>query len=196
MVGYLHVDRLHVRSLLMFERVAAWSIHHRWWAVAVWFAVVAGLTAASQAAGTAYHNDFSLPGTQSQQALDLLRAHSPTQSGDTVQVVVASAAGVSAADVTAVLSALQGLPHVAGLGQPVVAPSGTVAYATVTLDGSAQDIPPAAIRTLIAVAQQHAPPSKQVELGGDAVRGAQDSGGGPADGVGILAALIILVLLF
>ena len=35
-----------------------------------------------------------------------------------------------------------------------------------------------------------------MELGGDAVRGAEDGGGGPAEGVGILAALVILVLLF
>ncbi|GAA4949913.1 MMPL family transporter [Actinoplanes utahensis] len=35
-----------------------------------------------------------------------------------------------------------------------------------------------------------------VEVGGDAVRTAEESGGGPAEGAGLLAALIVLVLLF
>ena len=72
----------------VFERLAGWSTRHRWWAVAAWFLVLIGLTVGSQAVGLAYHNDFSLPGTQSQEALDLLRQHSPAQAGDTIQAVV------------------------------------------------------------------------------------------------------------
>jgi putative drug exporter of the RND superfamily len=178
----------------VFERLAGWSTRHRWWAVAAWFLVLIGLTVGSQAAGVAYHNDFSLPGTQSQEALDLLREHAPARAGDTVQVVVAGSA-VSAPDVRGVTASLERLPHVASIGEPVVSAGGKVAYATVTLDASAQDVPVADVRRIIATAHE-SPGGFQVELGGDAVRGAEDGGGGPAEGVGILAALVILVLLF
>jgi RND superfamily putative drug exporter len=178
----------------VFERLAGWSTRHRWWAVAAWFLVLIGLTVGSQAVGVAYHNDFSLPGTQSQEALDLLRQHAPARAGDTIQVVVAGSA-VSAPEVRGVTASLEGLPHVASVGEPVVSAGGTVAYATVTLDASAQDVPAADVRRIIAAAHESAG-GFQVELGGDAVRGAEDGGGGPAEGAGILAALVILVLLF
>jgi putative drug exporter of the RND superfamily len=178
----------------VFERLAGWSTRHRWWAVAAWFLVLIGLTVGSQAVGVAYHNDFSLPGTQSQQALDLLRQHAPARAGDTIQVVVAGSA-VSAPEVRSVTASLEGLPHVASVGEPVVSVGGTVAYATVALDASAQDVPAADVRRIIATAHESAG-GFQVELGGDAVRGAEDGGGGPAEGAGILAALVILVLLF
>ena len=43
----------------------------------MWVAVLAGVTGAAQAVGANYHNDFSLPGTESQQALDTLRSTHP-----------------------------------------------------------------------------------------------------------------------
>jgi RND superfamily putative drug exporter len=176
------------------ERLAGWATRHRWWTVLIWVLFVGALVAGSQALGSRYHNDFSLPGTQSQEALDLLRTHSPGQAGDTVQVVVASPSGVTASSVADVTSALVGLPHVASVGTPVVSSHGTVGYAVVTLDAVAQDIPAADIQRIITTAQGAS--SLEVQLGGDAIRGAEEGGGGPAEGVGILAALIILVLLF
>ena len=76
-----------------FERLASWSQRRRWWAVALWVIALAVVTVASQAAGSAYHNDFSLPGTGSQQALDTLRKHAPCQAGATVQIVMADPGG-------------------------------------------------------------------------------------------------------
>ena len=188
-----------------FERLASWSQRRRWWAVALWVIALAVVTVASQAAGSAYHNDFSLPGTESQQALDTLRKHDPGQAGATVQIVMQDPRGMRAPDtkqrVTAMLGRVAHLPHVAGVHGPYNGPAaisrdGTIAYATVTLDGQAETIPATDVRTLIATAQDAAGDGLRVELGGDAIRGAEQAPGGTAEGVGLLAALVILVLLF
>ena len=71
-----------------FERLASWSQRRRWLAVALWVFALAAVTIAARAAGTDYHNDYSLPGTQSQQALDTLKKHASAQSGTAVQIVL------------------------------------------------------------------------------------------------------------
>lgn len=188
-----------------FERLASWSQRRRWWAVALWVIALTAVTAASQAAGSAYHNDFSLPGTESQQALDTLERHAPAQAGATVQIVLADPGGLRTPDtqerLTAMLGQVAELPHVAGVHSPYADPAaisrdGTIAYATVMLDAQAQDIPAADVRTIIQTAQHAAGDGLRVELGGDAVRGAEQGSGGTAEGVGLLAALVVLVLLF
>jgi RND superfamily putative drug exporter len=174
-------------------------------ALVLWVVVLAGVTVASQAVGSDYHNDFSLPGTESQRALDSLREHAPGRAGDTVQVVVQHSGGVrtpaTRARVEAMLHDLRGLPHVADVGSPyadaaAVSRDGTTAYATVTLDGPAQEVSTQAIRRMIDAAKAAEGDGLRVELGGDAVRGAEESEGGAAEGAGLLAALVILVLLF
>ncbi|HEX7744707.1 MAG TPA: MMPL family transporter, partial [Micromonosporaceae bacterium] len=188
-----------------FERLAGWAYRRRWWAVAAWLAILVGVTLAGRAVGADYHNDFSLPGTESQAALDTLRERSPVQAGTTVQVVLADPDGLAAAGterrVEDMLDRVRALPHVADVRSPyddpaAVSRDGTVGYATVTLDGQAQDVPAEDVRTIVDTARSSAGDGLRVELGGEAVRGAQESGGGPAEGVGLLAALVILVLLF
>ena len=188
-----------------FERLASWAQRRRWWAVALWVIALAAIAVAAQAAGSAYHNDFSLPGTESQQALDTLEEHAPAQAGAAVQIVMADPGGMRAPHtqerVTEMLGQVGHLPQVASVHSPYAGPGaisrdGTIAYATVTLDGQAQDIPGADVRTIIRTAQHAAGDGLQVELGGDAVRGAEQGPGGSAEGVGLLAALVVLVLLF
>src|SRR5262249_1299428 len=66
--------------------------------------------------------DYSVPGSDSKQAQDLLAQRFPVQAGDTVDVVVRSDAGVTGSaarsDVTALLRKLGGMPHVAAVENP------------------------------------------------------------------------------
>src|SRR5215472_13690742 len=168
-----------------FERLASWSQRRRWWAVALWVIALAAITTGARAAGSDYHNDYSLPGTQSQQALDTLEKHVPGQGGAAVQIVMADPGGIRAPEtrqrVTAMLGQVAQLPHVAGVHSPYTGPAaishgGTIAYATVTLDKQAEQVPKADVRAIIHTAQ--------------------DAPGGTAEGAGLLAALVVLVLLF
>ncbi|MEU8120902.1 MMPL family transporter [Spirillospora sp. NPDC049024] len=181
-----------------FGRLAAWSQRRRWAALALWVLVVAAITVGSQAAGAAYHNDFSLPGTESQAAADLMEEHGSRQAGATVQIVAEAPAGLRAErqDVGRMLDEVRRLPAVADVGDLSVSRSGTVGYATVTLDGAAEDVPKERVTKIIDTAQAASGDGLRVELGGDAVRGAEEGGGGGAEGAGMLAALVILVFLF
>jgi len=67
--------------------LATWCVRHRRLVVLFWVAALIVVTLISQAAGTDFSNSFSLPKTESTEAIDLLQAVSPTQSGDTEQVV-------------------------------------------------------------------------------------------------------------
>ncbi|QKW36595.1 MMPL family transporter [Actinomadura sp. NAK00032] len=181
-----------------FGRLAAWSQRHRWAALLLWAAVVAAITVGSQAAGSAYHNDFSLPGTDSQAAADLMAEHGSQQAGATVQIVARDGGGLAAdrRDIGRMLDRVRGLPSVAGVGDLTVSEQGTIGYATVTLDASAQDVPKDHVTKIIETARAASGDGLRVELGGDPVRGAEEGGGGGAEGAGMLAALVILVLLF
>ena len=187
------------------ERLAGWAHRHRWWALALWVVLLAGVAATASAVGSAYHNNFSLPGSESQRALDALRAHAPAQTGGSVRVVLADGDGLAApatrARVESMLDRVRALPHVAEVRSPYQDPSamsrdGTIGYATLTLDRSDQDVPPAAVQQIMDTARAATGDGLRVELGGDSVVNAEEGAGGSAEGVGLLAALVVLVLLF
>ncbi|RIQ20546.1 MMPL family transporter [Jiangella rhizosphaerae] len=172
-------------------------------AIGLWVAVLAGVTVLSQAVGDDYHDEHTLPGTESQQLSDTLEDAAPAQAGDSVQVVLHDEDGVEAQRerIEPMLGELSTLPHVVHVADPFQTPGtmsedGTIAYATVTLDGTAADVPADAVRDIIDTAQAASGDGLAVELGGDAVRGAEESEGGAAEGAGMLAALVILVFMF
>ena len=183
-----------------FERLAAWAQRRRRRALAAWVALLAGITLLSSAIGGDFHNDFSLPGTESQAAIDTLERHAPARAGDTIEIVVHDPDGVRSPAVRervdGMLERVRELPHVAAVGDLTTAPDGTIAYATVTLDGASTDVPDAAVARMVDTAREAAGDGLRVELGGDAVRSATEEGGGASEGVGMLAALIVLVFLF
>ncbi|WP_419994035.1 MMPL family transporter [Streptomyces boninensis] len=187
----------------VFSRLAGWSQRHRWGALLLWVVVVAAITAGSQAAGSDYRNDFSLPGTDSQAATDLLKEHGAAQAGDSVQIVFKDDDGLHGerAGVERMLGKVADLPSVTGVRSPyedraAVSEDGTIGYATVTLSGKAEEVPKEDVVRIIDTAQAAAGDGLGVELGGDAVRGAVEEEGGAAEGAGMLAALVVLVLLF
>lgn len=186
-----------------FERIAAWSGRHRWLAVGLWLVVLAGTTIAAQAVSSDYHNDHTLPGTESQRVFDTLAEHGQGQAGDSLRIVVHHPKGVGAARdrVTGMLDQVRRLPSVAQVRSPyedptAVSPDGTIAYATVNLAGPRGSVPDEDVRRIIDTARSAAGDGLTVELGGDVVAGAEAAPGGPAEGAGLLAALVILVLLF
>ncbi|WP_151480507.1 MMPL family transporter [Streptomyces albicerus] len=186
-----------------FGALAGWAQRHRWAALLLWVAVLAAVTLGSQATGSAYQNDFSLPGTDSQAATDLYKKHGSAQAGDSVEIVLKDGQGIdgSKAAVEKMLAEVKGLPSVAGVRSPyadasAVSKDGTIGYATVTLDGKAEAVPKEDVTAIIDTAKGAEADGLQVELGGDAVRGAEEKGSPTAELAGIVAAVVILGLLF
>ncbi|MFI5587868.1 MMPL family transporter [Amycolatopsis sp. NPDC051758] len=179
-------------------RLAGWAQRHRWLAVALWALVLIGVTFTSRLAGSAYHDDNSLPGTESQQVVDLLQ--NTAQSGASAQIVFKSDSGLAAQSATVenILGNVRLQPHVRSVTGPFDSPAtlsedGRIGYATVAFDAASTDLPYDDIVKFVDTAKQPGP--LQVALAGDPVKRVSE-GGGPAEGVGLLAALVILVFLF
>ncbi|MFC3690439.1 MMPL family transporter [Aquipuribacter hungaricus] len=123
-------------QLYAFGRLA----HRRWRLVMlVWVLVLAGAGTAAAALSAGTTNSFSIPGTESQEALDRLSATFPQVSGSSAQVVAVAADGDvrdETGSVAEVVDALEGLQDVAAVA-PVLAEDGTLLpEAQVSDDGS------------------------------------------------------------
>jgi putative drug exporter of the RND superfamily len=188
-------------------KLTRWTIAHRRIVVVSWIVLAFGVLGVSQAVGKRNANNFSLPNTDSQQAIDLLQGRFPAQAGDADQIVFRTRAGkltdASARAVIApALTRIARLPHVAGVVSPyapganAVSKTGTIGFATVEFDQRANELPKAAIDRVINTAVAMRSPTLQVELGGQAIKQAQQASLGFATGVGLLAAVVVLLLSF
>jgi putative drug exporter of the RND superfamily len=188
--------------------LARWSVRHRLLAVLLWLAALGGVTAAAAVAGSAYSNDYDVPGTESGRAMQLLEKGFPGLTGDSDTVVWHTASGtVRAPDVeqtmTAALDEIAELPGVAAVTSPYdgqgagrVSADRHTAYATVTFDRQAQDIGESDVRAVVDTAKSAETDGLRVELGGTAISGAQSSGGHLAEVVGVIVAAVVLFLAF
>ncbi|MDT0494496.1 MMPL family transporter [Streptomyces griseus] len=99
-----------------------WCARHFLTVLVLWVAALAGLQVLQHAYGGDYSDDFSLPGTQSQDGLDVLKAHAPSAGGYSAQVVLHDAdkplTSVSDQVATAVAD-LEKLPDVLSAQNPL-----------------------------------------------------------------------------
>src|SRR5215469_11971508 len=132
--------------------LARWCFRHRLVVVATWLVAVIACIAVQRGVGSGYADNFTLPNTESAQAIHLLQRAAPEHSGDTDQLVVAVDHG-SITDpavrlrTEALIGRVARLPHVSGITSPYsagsagqIAPSKRVAFATVNFNESAADL--------------------------------------------------------
>jgi RND superfamily putative drug exporter len=81
------------QQLGIVARVGGWAAGHRRLVLLGWIVALVGAFGASSAVGTNYSNSFSLKGTDSQRAVDLLKRNFPAQSGDSDQIVFRARSG-------------------------------------------------------------------------------------------------------
>ena len=132
------------------RRLAAWCFRHRALTIIAWLAVLVVLTAIHTAAGSTYTDNFTLTGTGSYEAQQLLARATPRPSGETDQLVIAVSRGtVRAPAVRArarrLFARVDRLPGVVAVGSPYasgrsgqIAPGGRIAYADVDFGAKAQ----------------------------------------------------------
>ena len=188
-------------------RIARWTMAHRRTVVVAWIVAVVGIFAVSNSVGKKTASSFTLPGTGSQQAVDLLQSRFPAQAGDADQIVFQARTGTlnSAADrasIDAMLARVAGLPHVTSVvspyaaGQHAISRDGTIGFATVNFDERANALPVAAVNRVISTAESARSATLDVQLGGQAIEQAQQASLGFATIVGIAAAIVILLISF
>ncbi|GGS64202.1 membrane protein [Streptomyces tanashiensis] len=187
--------------------IARWCLRHRLVVVLLWLLALGGTAAGATLAGSAYSNDYEVPGTESGRATALLDRGFHGLGGDSDTIVWHTDRGSVRADAVeqrmeAMLDKVADLPGIAAVTSPYgdargqVSEDGHTAYATVTFDAQADDIPETQARALVDTARAAASDDLQVELGGSAVALTEAPGGHIAEIVGVAVAAVVLFLAF
>jgi RND superfamily putative drug exporter len=186
--------------------LARWCIAHRRIVIIGWVVALIAANAIGQGVGSDYNSNFKGPNTAgSQQALNLLAKYFPTHKGDSASIVFEASASIGSkavhAEITGLLTKIGRLPHVSDVVTPyagphAISPGGRIAYATVLFDERSFAIPRPAIDRVISTAEGARTASLQIQLGGSPIEQVEPPKTGPSTGVGILAAMIILLITF
>ena len=190
------------------KSLATWCVRRRIIVVALWLIALIGMTVLSQSVGTAYSNSFSLPHTESTQALDLLQAAAPKQSGDQERIVFHTTDGTSVTDpavqssIEQMIAKVEKLPHVSVVESPYspvgarqISADGQTAFINVTFDVQAQNVSTTQAKAFVNTALTAQSHNLQVAVSGQIAESAdRQSFGGT--GLGILLAAVVLLLVF
>lgn len=188
-------------------------MRHRLLTVLIWLLALGGTAAAAGTAGSAFSNDYEVPGTESGRAHDLLREGFHGQGGDTDTIVWRAPDHQSARTpdieqrMTRALDAVAALPGVGSVAGPYgpgpesaarISPDGRTAYAVVTFDQQADSVPKAQARAVVDAAKNPATEAGglQVELGGRAIQLTEAPTAHLAEVIGVAVAALVLFLAF
>ncbi|MBC7275505.1 MMPL family transporter [Nocardioides sp.] len=173
--------------------------------LALWLLLAVLLGALTVSLGGKLQNDFTIPGTESQQGLDALTQRFPEVSGTSAQLVFVAPEGEKIedhrAEVRAVLAEVEKVDHVATVTDPLASENRTVsddgrdALATVQLDRGLDELPEGVTEDLEKAAELPEGSPVELHIGGDAysVTGVHVSA---TEAIGLLIALLVLAITF
>jgi RND superfamily putative drug exporter len=193
---------------MLLQRLAGSCHRNRWRVLGGWVVLLVALVSLNSTVGGKFLDDFDLPGSDSQAALDLLEEHGfAARAGFSGQVVVAADDVRDPQVAQAVEGFLDEVQRAIGpageivspygaAGAPQISDDGTVAYAEVNLDDRDSDEYTELgeeIRGLADEADVDMPTGSRVELGGDIFA---EPPVFSSEGLGFLAAMVILLIAF
>ncbi len=189
----------------MLGRWSRFVMRRRWLVVAAWAVVVASFVAMDSRTTADFVDQFSIPGSDSQRARDLLQARFPAEAGSTATLVVHAPRGLNGpivrGRVETVVEELRRSPRVASVTTPydnraLVSRDGRTGLATIRFDDGERPLERSSIGRLVETAKSASSPDLQFELSGQAVRRYERSGPGQAEAVGLTAAIVVLLIAF
>ncbi|WP_371407177.1 MMPL family transporter [Kribbella sp. NBC_00662] len=184
-------------------RLGRLAFRGRRFVVLIWLGLLAAGIAGAVTLSGPTANGFSIPGTESQRAADLLNERFPQAGADaaTARIVFQAPAGQKLTDTPQVQQSLDRIataPQVARVLDPftakAISPDGRTGYAQVTYDVPAADVTPEAKEAVDAAIAPARASGLTVEYGGDALQ--------PQDGqqltevIGIGVAAVVLLITF
>ncbi|MFJ3497352.1 MMPL family transporter [Streptomyces sp. NPDC086091] len=187
-------------------KVGRLAFRRRHFVALIWIALLtlAGVGAAS--APAAGNSSFSIPGTEAQKAFDLLEQRFPGMAADgaTARVVFKAPEGEKMTDpahratVEKTVRELSDGSEVGSVTDPykadAVSKDGTIAYASVAYDVSGMELEESSREALTDAADHAKDAGLTVEVGGDALSAAPETGA--TEIIGIAIAAVVLVITF
>ncbi|MFE2722727.1 MMPL family transporter [Kitasatospora sp. NPDC059327] len=188
-------------------RLGRWAFLRRRLVTLLWVALLATAGVLAAKAPTAPDDGFAMPGTEAQQAFDLMDERFPgsTAEGASARLVFVAPSGqtISAGpNQQAVERTVAEIAHgeqVTGAVSPfqagAVSKDGSTAYATVSYDAKPGSLSTAATDALRQAAQHGRDAGLTVEIGGSALMGGAEAGG-TSEAIGMAISAVVLVITF
>jgi RND superfamily putative drug exporter len=196
----------------MLERLGRGCARHHRIVLILWVALAVLLVIVQGAAGGRTRDVFTIPGTDSQAAIDLLQQRFPTENLPAATVVYQAQSGTlrdgtHQTEIESAVARMQKLPKVKSVGNPFatgaaaiggrISPDGTIATITVTYNATIGELNDGVYSSLTAAAKV---PGVNVQFGGvvtDLFNQAINSGISKySDEIGLLIAVIIILFAF
>nr|WP_245567475.1 MMPL family transporter [Nocardia vinacea] len=188
-------------------RLGRFAFEKRRLVVLLWLGVMAALVAGAANAPTAPTDTFSIPGTESQQAFDLLGERFPGTKSDGAQARIVFVAPdgqqisseQNKAAVEQIVADVARGAQVKGVLDPfqtgAVSKNGTTAYATVSYGVTSDSLSDASKTALTDAVDTGKAAGVTVEIGGSALQ-AKPEMGGATEAIGIAIAAVVLMVTF
>ncbi len=181
------------------------SVRHRRVVLGLWLALLVGMGTLGSVAGGETSDELTLPGTESQQAFDLLDETFPAQGGSSTRVVLAAEDGASLADPAAteaietVVADINSIEGVTGAASPAetgtMSPDGTVAFADVRYPVSGMEVEESTLEEIEAAVETARDAGITVEFGGEVIPGAETEPPS-SEAIGLAVAVVVLLVSF
>jgi len=190
----------------LLHRLGSFSVRHRRLVIITWLIGITALSAGAIAISKPFADGFSVPGTESQQAIELIEDRTPGADADAAsgRVVFAAPDGQSLESgagrdaVEEAVGAIGEIPGVAGVSDPytaeAVSTDGGTAYADVDFSMPAGDIAKEQTDGVAAAVQPATDAGLRVEVGGDAAAAPAEAPIGEI--LGIVVAALVLTITF
>jgi uncharacterized membrane protein YdfJ with MMPL/SSD domain len=182
-------------------RLGGWAFQNRRKVLFGWLTVLALVVASSFAFGGQFSSKFEVPGTESQQAQDLLYEKYPGAGGASARVVYAAPEGEKLTDPdtkAVVMDSVKRAAKADGVVQVVdpykakaISPDGRIGYADVIYPMPADEVSDAARDELEASADPAKDAGMQVEFGGGLVA---DEAAASSEALGLMVGFLVLAI--
>jgi RND superfamily putative drug exporter len=188
-------------------RLAAFAFRRRRLVLAVWLAAAIGAIAVAMASGGKTNDNFTIPGTEAQNASNVLSAKLPAFSGGQSTIVFATTNGSGKVNDPAVKAAIQtamtklkSVPQVSAVVDPfqgnLVSGSGTVALGQVQWSAKATDVKDTNLDAVKDAMKPVQADGVQVEYNGSVYPGWRQAISETPELIGLIIAFVILMITF
>ncbi len=187
-------------------RLAQWAFRRRRLVLSLWLVAAVATIAVSVASGGKTNDNFTIPGTESQRVVDLLKAKLPALAGGQTQVVFATHGAAKVTDpgpkagIEAAVANLAKAPQVASASDPfqakAVSPNSQVALGQVQFTAQPADVKDATLDAVQAAVAPARDAGVQVEYSGSVYPGWRLVPSELPEIIGLVVAFVILLITF
>jgi RND superfamily putative drug exporter len=198
-------ERMGKKPSLLFERWPRFATRHPWRVFLGGLGVIIILVVIARSMGGELVDSFSIPGTESQEVIDLLEERFPRQSGGSATVVVYAPDGLETPEtrqrVEALTADLRDLPEVVEVADPYdqrgsMSDDRTIARISTQYARQSFEIDSNSLDALVDLREESDADGFQVELGGPVASAIEQEPPGTSEIIGVIAAAIILLIAF